>query len=55
MALKVLYHTTKYPLMPYPLFYRLILTVAWHKKDFSDLVPGTRNEGIGYIILIKKT
>jgi len=25
------------------------LTVPWHKKDFSDLVPGTRKEGLGYI------
>ena len=47
MALKVLCHGTKYPLM-LPLFYRLILTVPWHKKGFSDLVPGTRNESLGY-------
>jgi hypothetical protein len=29
------------------LFYRLILTMPWHKKDFSDLVPGTKNESLG--------
>jgi hypothetical protein len=22
--------------------------VPWHKKDFSDLVPGTNIEGLGY-------
>ena len=51
MALKVLCHGTKYPLMP-TLFSRLILTMPWHKKDFSDLVPGTKNESLGYIKFI---
>jgi hypothetical protein len=22
--------------------------MPWHKKDFSDLVPGTKNESLGY-------
>jgi len=35
-----------------PLFYRLILTVPWHKKDFSDLVPGTKNESLGEIFKV---
>jgi hypothetical protein len=51
MVLKVLCHGTKYPLMS-PLFYRLILTVPWHKNDFSDLVPGTKNESLGYIFKV---
>jgi hypothetical protein len=41
------------PLRPPPLFSRLILTVPWHKKDFSDLVPGTKKEGLGFISAIK--
>ena len=53
MALKVLCHGTKYPLMS-PLFSRLILTMPWHKKDFSDLVPGTKNESLGYVIFGKE-
>ncbi len=53
MALKVLCHGTKYPLMPPPpFFYRLILTMPWHKKDFSDLVPGTKNGSLGYFIIL---
>ncbi len=47
MALKCLCHGTKYPHVP-PLFCLLIIRVPWHKKDFSDLVPGTNIEGLGY-------
>jgi hypothetical protein len=31
-----------------PLFGLLIIGVPWHKKGFSDLVPGTHIEGLGY-------
>jgi hypothetical protein len=46
MALKCLCHGTKYPLKT-PLFGLLIIGVPWHKKGFSDLVPGTHIEGLG--------
>jgi hypothetical protein len=46
MALKCLCHGTKYPLKT-PLF-GLLIGVPWHKKGFSDLVPGTHIEGLGY-------
>ena len=25
--------------------------MVWHTNDFSDLVPGTRNAGLGYVII----
>jgi hypothetical protein len=53
MALKCLCHGTKYPLKT-PLFGLLIIGVPWHKKDFSDLVPGTHIEGLGYFFNITK-
>jgi len=27
------------------------LTMPWHKKDFSDLVPGTKYESLGYLLV----
>ena len=27
--------------------------MPWHKNNFSDLVPGTRNEGLGYFIIFE--
>jgi hypothetical protein len=48
MALKCLCHGTKYPLKT-PLFRLLIIGMPWHKKGFSDLVPGTHIEGLWYL------
>jgi hypothetical protein len=47
MALKCLCHGTKYTLKT-PLFGLLIIGVPWNKKGFSDLVPGTHIESLGY-------
>jgi hypothetical protein len=52
MALKCLCHGTKYPLKT-PLFGLLIKGVPWHKKGFSDFVPGTHIKGLGYLFYTK--